>query len=74
MNTIDKKIGSIKFSCISPDEIRNMSAVKIITADTYDDEGYPIQGGLMDSRMGVIEPGLRCKTCKRKDFCGDRIG
>ena len=54
MNTIDKKIGSIKFSCISPDEIRNMSAVKIITADTYDDEGYPIQGGLMDSRMGVI--------------------
>ena len=75
MNTIDKKIGSIKFSCISPDEIRNMSAVKIITADTYDDEGYPIQGGLMDSRMGVIEPGLRCKTCNCKvDDCPGHFG
>ena len=38
MNTVDRKIGSIKFSCISPEEIKNMSAVKIITADTYDDE------------------------------------
>ena len=62
-NIVTKKIGSIKFSCISPEEIRNMSEVKIITADTYDDEGYPYVGGLMDPRMGVIEPGLRCKTC-----------
>lgn len=42
INSITKRIGSIKFSCVSPDEIRRMSAVKIITADTYDDEGYPI--------------------------------
>ncbi|MCQ2084663.1 MAG: DNA-directed RNA polymerase subunit A' [archaeon] len=75
MNIIDKKIGSIKFSCISPEEIRGMSAVKIITADTYDDEGYPIMGGLMDSRMGVIEPGLRCKTCNCKvDDCPGHFG
>ena len=75
MNTVDRKIGSIKFSCISPEEIKNMSAVKIITADTYDDEGYPIQGGLMDPRMGVIEPGLRCKTCNCKvDECPGHFG
>ena len=43
INSITKRIGSIKFSCVSPDEIRRMSAVKIITADTYDDEGYPIR-------------------------------
>jgi len=75
MNSITKRIGSIKFSCVSPDEIRRMSAVKIITADTYDDEGYPIPQGLMDPHMGVIEPGLRCKTCGLKvDECPGHFG
>ncbi|MDY6964957.1 MAG: DNA-directed RNA polymerase subunit A' [Halobacteriota archaeon] len=58
-----KRIGSIKFGLLSPKEIRKMSAIKIITADTYDDDGFPIDMGLMDRRMGVIDPGLRCKTC-----------
>ena len=72
---ITKRIGSIKFSCVSPDEIRKMSATKIITADTYDDEGYPIEMGLMDPHMGVIEPGLRCKTCGCKvDECPGHFG
>lgn len=72
---ITKRIGSIKFSCVSPDEIRKMSATKIITADTYDDEGYPIDMGLMDPHMGVIEPGLRCKTCGCKvDECPGHFG
>ena len=75
INSITKRIGSIKFSCVSPDEIRRMSAVKIITADTYDDEGYPISQGLMDPHMGVIEPGLRCKTCGCKvDECPGHFG
>lgn len=75
MRGITKRIGSIKFSCISPDEIRKMSATKVITADTYDDEGYPIEMGLMDPRMGVIEPGLRCKTCaNRVDECPGHFG
>ncbi|MGQ0536468.1 MAG: DNA-directed RNA polymerase subunit A' [Methanobacteriota archaeon] len=58
-----KKIGAIAFAMLSPAEIRSMSATKIITADTYDDDGFPIEMGLMDPRLGVIEPGLRCKTC-----------
>ncbi len=58
-----KKIGNIQFGMLSPQEIRSMSATKIITADTYDDDGFPIEMGLMDPRLGVIEPGLRCKTC-----------
>ncbi|MBR3411057.1 MAG: DNA-directed RNA polymerase subunit A', partial [Candidatus Methanomethylophilaceae archaeon] len=74
-NEITKKIGSIKFSCVSPDEIRKMSKIEIITADTYDDEGYPISRGLMDPHMGVIEPGLRCKTCGCKvDECPGHFG
>ena len=60
---VTKRIGAIKFSCLSPEEITKMSVVNVITADTYDDESRPIDRGLMDTRMGVIEPGLRCKTC-----------
>ena len=72
---ITKRIGSIKFSCVSPEEIRKMSATKVITADTYDEEGYPIEMGLMDPHMGVIEPGLRCKTCGCKvDECPGHFG
>jgi len=54
-----------------------MSATKVITADTYDDDGFPIAMGLMDPRLGVIEPGLRCKTCGLrvgKDKCPGHFG
>ena len=75
MRGVSKRIGSIKFSCLSPDEIRKMSATKIITADTYDDDGFPIDMGLMDPHLGVIEPGLRCKTCGHKvDECPGHFG
>ncbi|MBN1133815.1 MAG: DNA-directed RNA polymerase subunit A', partial [Methanosarcinaceae archaeon] len=61
--SIPKRIAAIKFGLISPKEIRKMSVTAIITADTYDDDGYPIDMGLMDLRLGVIDPGLKCKTC-----------
>jgi len=66
LKSITKKIGVLNFSVLSPNEIRKMSATKVITADTYDDDGFPIPMGLMDQRMGIIEPGLRCKTCSLK--------
>jgi len=72
---IPKRIGDIDFSLMSPKEIRKLSATKIITADTYDDDGFPIPMGLMDMHLGVIEPGLRCKTCSRKlDECPGHFG
>jgi DNA-directed RNA polymerase subunit A' len=72
---IRKRIKAIKFAFLSPNEIRAMSATKIITADTYDDDGFPIEMGLMDPRLGVVEPGLRCKTCGRKvDECPGHFG
>jgi DNA-directed RNA polymerase subunit A' len=40
-----------------------MSSARIITADTYDEDGLPIPSGLMDQRLGTIEPGQRCQTC-----------
>ncbi len=75
--SITKKIGSLEFAVLSPNEIRKMSATKIITADTYDDDGFPITMGLMDQKLSVIEPGLRCKTCGLKvgkDKCPGHFG
>jgi len=63
---IYKKVNSIKFSFFSPDHIRKMAVAKIVTPELYDKEGYPVDGGLMDIRLGVIDPGLRCKTCGSK--------
>src|SRR3989442_1540860 len=75
MRGVTKRIQAIKFALLSPDEIRRMSATKIITADTYDDDGFPIDMGLMDSHLGVIEPVLRCKTCGGKvDDCPGHFG
>ncbi len=72
---IRKRICAIKFGLLSPQEIRKMSATKIITADTYDEDSFPIEMGLMDPRLGVIEPGLRCKTCGHKvDECPGHFG
>ena len=48
---------------MSPDDIRQMSVVKIETPDTYGDDGYPIPHGLMDPHLGVIDPSLKCMTC-----------
>ncbi len=74
-NLIDKKIGSIDFKLLDPDTVREMSSVRVVVPDIYDDAGYPIEGGLMDLRMGVVDPGLRCKTCGgRKDSCTGHFG
>lgn len=72
---VSKRVQAIQFALLSPDEIRRMSSTKIITADTYDDDGFPIDMGLMDLHLGVIEPGLRCKTCGgRVDDCPGHFG
>lgn len=73
--TIPKRIGAIKFGLLSPREVRKMSVTSVVTADTYDDDGYPIDMGLMDLRLGVIDPGLKCKTCgSRAGECPGHFG
>ncbi len=51
---------------MSPEDIRKMSVTKIVTPDTYDEDGYPIENGLMDPRLGVIDPSLKCRSCGSK--------
>jgi DNA-directed RNA polymerase subunit A' len=58
-----KIIDAIRFSLLTPNEIRKLSAVEIQAADTYDEDGVPIVSGLMDGRLGTLEPRQKCKTC-----------
>ncbi|UCE43666.1 MAG: DNA-directed RNA polymerase subunit A' [Candidatus Bathyarchaeota archaeon] len=61
--TVNKIVDKISFGIISPQEVRRLSVAEIQTADTYDEDGAPIITGLMDGRLGTLEPRQRCKTC-----------
>ncbi len=61
-----KQVSQVQFGLLSPKMIKKMASAKIVTPELYDKEGYPVDGGLMDIRLGVIDPGLRCKTCGSK--------
>ncbi len=56
-------IEKIEFGIVNPDLIKNMALAKITKTELYDQEGYPVEGGLMDPRLGVVDPGVRCRTC-----------
>jgi len=58
-----KTIDGIRFSVWSPNEIRKYSVAEITTPETYDEDGMAVQGGLMDGRLGTLEPGQKCLTC-----------
>ena len=66
MRGVYKKIENIQFSLLSPGEVKKQASAKVVTAELYDREGYPVEGGLMDTRLGVIDPGLRCRSCNGK--------
>ncbi len=61
-----RKVKSIRFGLMSPRMIKEVAAAKVVTPELYDKEGYPVDGGLMDIRLGVIDPGLVCKTDGQK--------
>jgi len=60
---VKKRVDEIRFSLFSPDDIKKISAAKIVTPELYNIDGYPVDGGLMDLRLGAIDPGVRCRTC-----------
>jgi len=60
---VTKIIERIRFSLLSPNDIRKLSVMEVQTADTYDEDGVPITTGLMDGRLGTLEPRQKCRTC-----------
>ncbi|MDE1825083.1 MAG: DNA-directed RNA polymerase subunit A' [Candidatus Micrarchaeota archaeon] len=68
-------IDHVKFGILSPEQIRRLSVAKLTVPDTYNEDGYPIDGGLLDQRLGVIDPGLICKSCgARAKVCPGHFG
>ena len=63
---ITKKVGAITFTLVSPEQVKKMGVAKVVTPELYDMGGYPVDGGLMDLRLGAIDPGIRCRTCGGK--------
>ena len=63
MKPVRKQLNALKFSLLSPEQIKKLGVAKIVTPELYDVDGYPVDGGLMDLRLGAIDPGVRCRTC-----------
>ncbi len=61
-----KQVRALRFSLLSPEQIKKLSAAKIVTPELYDIDGFPVDGGLMDLRLGAIDPGVRCRTCGQR--------
>ena len=72
-NDIDLVTG-IQFSLLSPEEIRRRSVVEVLLHEIYVGN-EPVKGGVLDSRMGVIDNNKRCPTCGQKNtFCPGHFG
>ncbi|KAL6551725.1 DNA-directed RNA polymerase II subunit rpb1 [Orobanche gracilis] len=56
------EVRAVQFGILSPDEIRQMSVVRIEHSDTTE-RGKPKPGGLSDPRMGSIDRNVKCETC-----------
>jgi len=75
MSNIVKKIKEIKFSLLSPSEIKALSVVEIIYPEIVDTNGENKIGGLSDLRMGPIDLNTFCPTCNQTcDICPGHFG
>jgi DNA-directed RNA polymerase subunit A' len=60
---VKKQVKALYFSLLNPEQIKKIAMARIVTPELYDIDGYPVDGGLMDLRLGAIDPGVRCRTC-----------
>ncbi|RLG14493.1 MAG: DNA-directed RNA polymerase subunit A' [Candidatus Nanohalarchaeota archaeon] len=68
-------IKKIEFGLMSPSLIRKLAVMEITSPDVYDTDALPVDGGIMDLHLGVVDPGSRCKTCLGKiDTCTGHFG
>ncbi|NCA21486.1 MAG: DNA-directed RNA polymerase subunit A', partial [Crocinitomicaceae bacterium] len=67
-------IVGVQFGITSPEEILRRSVVEIITDKTHQGNS-PVAGGVFDARLGVIESGKVCPTCKHTNLqCQGHFG
>ncbi|MFB6143935.1 MAG: DNA-directed RNA polymerase subunit A', partial [Candidatus Nanohaloarchaea archaeon] len=57
-----KNIDSIDFGILSAEKLQRIAVKEITKAEVYDADGYPVEDGVMDPALGVIDPGMTCPT------------
>lgn len=62
----DDGVRRVVFSVMSEEEIRARAACEVTHVELFSG-GVPVEGGLYDTRMGVVEYGQRCATCKHNN-------
>lgn len=59
-----RRVKTIQFGILPPDEIKGLSVAKIEYPETYEEGSQrPKVGGLSDSRLGTIDRNFKCETC-----------
>ncbi|KAL4297038.1 hypothetical protein GQ457_12G029390 [Hibiscus cannabinus] len=58
-----RKIKGIKFSILGDSEIAKAAEVQVYKGVYYDPQSRPIEGGLLDPRMGPANKSGKCATC-----------
>ena len=59
-----RRVKTIQFGILSPDEIKGLSVAKIEFPETFEEGSQkPKIGGLSDSRLGTIDRNFKCETC-----------
>ena len=67
-------VKGIQFSVVSNEEVLRRSVVEITTSETFSGN-EPVDGGLFDRRMGVLDHNRICYTCEQKNiFCPGHFG
>jgi DNA-directed RNA polymerase subunit A' len=56
-------IESLDFGIMDADKLQKIAVKEINKAEVYDADGFPVEGGVMDPALGVIDPGMTCQTC-----------
>ena len=59
MEDIDK----LEFGIMGAEKLQKIAVKEIDKAEVYDADGYPVEDGVMDPGLGVIDPGMTCQTC-----------
>ncbi|MFB6159246.1 MAG: DNA-directed RNA polymerase subunit A' [Candidatus Nanohalobium sp.] len=61
-----KNIKELDFGVMNAEKLQNIAVKEIDQAEVYDADGYPVEDGVMDPALGVIDPGMTCQTCGGK--------
>ena len=61
-----KNLDEIQLKVLDAEKLQDIAVKEITKAEVYDADGYPVEDGVMDPALGVIDPGMNCPTCGGK--------